>query len=100
MANASSTGINPVSIKALQEFTGITISNGRLFYNNGYEVMLNNKVNTKWSAYYGTIRGNDEYTDIENVTLGNQVTFFVRAYNSFKFIVVFQDNKLVQCYHY
>ena len=96
----SSTGINPASINALQEFTGIRIANGRLYYSNGYEVMLNNKPNSKWSAYYNTIRKCDEYTDIENVTLGTQVTFFIRAFNSFKFIVVFKDNKLVQCYHY
>lgn len=93
--------INNESVLLLTKFTGITIANGRLYYKNGYPVMLNNKPNTKFKAYFKTKHRIDFYTEIMNlVQTTTRNVFVITAYNGFTFEIIFENSKLVQCFKF
>ena len=98
--NASSTSnIDYTALLNLTQKTGLYVSCGTLYYVNGYRVMLNNQANTKWKAYFKTVNGCELWTEIKNVTLGDKVTFFIKA-NCHNFVVVFKSDELSECYQY
>tara|TARA_R110002051_G_scaffold286191_1_gene348639 strand:+ start:110 stop:424 length:315 start_codon:yes stop_codon:yes gene_type:complete len=94
--------IDNASVLLLTKFTGITIANGRLYYKNGYPVMLNNEPNTKFKSYFKTKHRIDFYTEIENIksAITSRNAFLITALNGFTFKIAFENNELVQCYKF